>query len=300
MKHFVQDKFFQFWLCSASLVTLLRVLQASTPNYDIGLQIQAAQNLLAGNGLSLYSHVALDLIEPAKPVTLTHFPSGYSLCTAALLWVGLSVGTAIKVLGTTATFLGWWGWSRFAYPFFSVGLERGSFWRYTAYAIAITTPLLMTPEWGGTDIFLWAALPWVFEFVVRASDEGASNGKRFDLLAGALCGFCVLMRYVSLFLAVYAAGLILWQARLRLVLARRWAFFVLGLAPPLALQFYINNFLSDAPSIGGGFLSKKTSWRVSGTDFACLALPTIPGYFGFQETRWICCSRAPPVNRCGN
>jgi hypothetical protein len=37
-----------------------------------------------------------------------------------------------------------------------------------------------------------------------------------------------------------------------LVLTRRWAFFGLGLLPALALQVYINHFLSNAPVSPGG------------------------------------------------
>src|SRR5262249_33291053 len=47
-------KFLQPWLCSAFLVTILRFLHPAAPGYDLGLQLEAAQNLLAGNGLSYY------------------------------------------------------------------------------------------------------------------------------------------------------------------------------------------------------------------------------------------------------
>src|SRR5262245_11114311 len=124
-KYSTEDRFLLVWLCSAILVTVLRFLSAAAPGYDLTFQIQAAHNLLAGNGLSLYQHTGPDLASPATLTTLTHFPSGYSFCAAALMAMGFSVGTAVKVLGAMATMLGWWGWGKLAYPFFREGLRRG-------------------------------------------------------------------------------------------------------------------------------------------------------------------------------
>ena len=244
------------WLGSAAVVTGLRFLHAAAPGYDLGLQILAAHNLLAGNGLSLYKHAGPDFAGPATLITLTHFPSGYSFSAAALIAMGASVGMVVKILGAVATILGWWGWGKLAHPFFSEGLNRGAVWKWAAFAIAVSSPLLFTAAWGGTDIFLWAAVPWVLHWVARAADENTVRGRWFDGLAGAVCGLCVLMRYASLFLAVYAACLILWQSELRLqVLTRRWGFFGLGLLPALAVQVYIILFLSNAPEVGAGGLS---------------------------------------------
>lgn len=242
------------WLCAAALVTVLRFFHAVAPGHDLGFQLQAAQNLLAGNGLSFYDHRGPDLSESAGLFTLTGFTSGYSLLAAALFSLGFGVGLVIKVVGSTATLLGWWGWGKLAGPFFSEGLKRGVGWKSAAYAIAAFTPLLFTPGWGGTDILLWAAVPWVTLCLVRASDENVRAG-RFDGLAGVLCGLALLMRYASVFLAVYAACVILWQSRLRVsVLTRRWAVFGLGLLPALTLQIYINYFLSSSGATPGGLM----------------------------------------------
>ena len=161
MRHSTEDRFFLLWLCSAALVTVLRFLHAASPGYDLGIQIAAAYNLLAGNGLSTYQHIGPNLAQPASLITLTHFPSGYSLAAAALIALNLSVAMVVKVLGGAGTMLGWWGWGRLAGPFFNEGLKRGSGWKWAGFAIATSTPLLFTPWWGGTDIFLWAAVPWV-------------------------------------------------------------------------------------------------------------------------------------------
>src|SRR5262245_40416626 len=108
----IERRFVAAWLYTAVGVSLLRFLLAANPTYDLGLQIQAGHNLLVGHGLSLYEHRGSNLGDPAIPATLTHFPAGYSLLVAAFMGVGLGVGTIVKVLGATATILGWWGWAR--------------------------------------------------------------------------------------------------------------------------------------------------------------------------------------------
>jgi hypothetical protein len=253
MQYATEGRFLLLWLCSAALVTVLRCLNVADLGYDLTLQIQAAQHLLAGKGLALYESAGRDLAEPKKLFTLTYFPCGYSLFAAALIAMGARVGMVVKVLGAAGTLLGWWGWGKLAYLFFSEGLQRSPLWTWAGCTIAMVSPLLFTAPWQGTDLFLWAAVPWVVQWVVRASDEHLPGGRWLDGLAGAVCGLCVLMRYASLFLVVYAACLMLWQSRLRLRgLARRWACFGLGLLPALALQVYINHVLSSAPVSPGG------------------------------------------------
>ena len=240
------------WLWSAAVVVGLRFLHPADLSYDLTWQIRAAQHLLAGKGLSFYGPAGPDLAEPAQLFTLTQFPCGYSLFAAALMAMGLSTGIVVKVLGAAGTMLGWWGWGKFAHPFFSEGVQRHPVWKGAGLAIAIASPLLFTPPWNGTDIFLWAAVPWVVAWVVRAADENVLGGWWLDGLAGAVCGLCLLLRYATLFLVVSVACLMLWQSRMRfLVLARRWACFGLGVLPALALQIYINHFLSNAPATPG-------------------------------------------------
>ena len=56
-----------------AVVTAARLLGASEPNYDLGIQLQAAHNLLAGRGLAIYEHLSPNLADPANLVTLTYF-----------------------------------------------------------------------------------------------------------------------------------------------------------------------------------------------------------------------------------
>src|SRR5262249_15778078 len=188
-----------------------------------------------------------------KPILLTIFASGYSFLTAALLALGISESMSIRLLALPATMVGWWGWAYVAYPYFSKRLHSSVLWRWAAYLIALFTPLLFSESWAGTDVFLWASVPWVLLWLIKASHSDGTPGARFDIMAGALCGAAILMRYSSVFLAAYAGLLILWQSRLRVpVLIRRTACFALGVLPLLAVQFYINHFVSTGPASPGG------------------------------------------------
>lgn len=115
MKSYTEGRLLLPWLCSAALVTVLRFLNVSELGYDLPLQIQVAQNLLAGKGLSWYWHMGSgywragpDLTEPAKLFTCTHYPCGYSLYAAALLAMGVSGGGG-KLLGRRRAAVRPWG-----------------------------------------------------------------------------------------------------------------------------------------------------------------------------------------------
>ena len=69
VSHFIEhNKLAGVWLCSATVVVVARLLHASSPGYDLGIQLQAAHNLLAGHGLSTYQHVAPNLTGPASHI----------------------------------------------------------------------------------------------------------------------------------------------------------------------------------------------------------------------------------------
>lgn len=241
------------WLCSAAIVTVIRLLHAADLGYDLTLQIQAGQNILAGRGLTTYLATAQNLADPMELVTLTQFPCGYSLFAAALMALGAGPGMVVKVIGAAATMLGWWGWANLAFAYMGEGWQRDAVWKRVGYFIAIVSPLLFTIPWSGTDILLWAALPWVLRLVVRSPESRSQDSLRMDATAGALTGLCLLMRYASLFLAVYAIFLIICQCRLRMALLfRRAMAFGCGLSPALAIQIYVSYFLASRPAAPDG------------------------------------------------
>ena len=155
------------WLCSAAVVTFIRLLHATDINYDTTLQIQAGQHLLEGKGLTVYWPTANDLAKPLTLEVLTQFPAGYSLYTAALTAIGIDERVLVKVAGAPVTIFGWLGWARLAFTYMSGGIGQSRIWRLIGVWIAVVSPVLFTSRWGGTDIFLWAAIPWILELITR-------------------------------------------------------------------------------------------------------------------------------------
>jgi hypothetical protein len=250
---FSRTAFVRMWLLAAVLVATARFLCATRFGYDLSIQIQAAQNLVAGRGLTTYSLDAnSDLSKPDRLIALTYFPAGYSLATAALIAIGLTPAVSIKLLGAAATLIGWWGWGRLAYAFIGQRIEHSRLKQVIASFIALTTPVLFTPPWSGTDIFLWAAVPWLLQCLVRPAEKDGPDA-RIDLVAGAIAGLALLMRYQGLILGGYAAlWIILQSLRDWKTLVRRLGSFAAGLFPLLALQWYINHSAVSAPMTPGG------------------------------------------------
>src|SRR5215203_1649098 len=91
-----ESEFVLAWLGSAVVITVFRLLHASDPGYDLTIQIQAGENLLAGRGLTVYWPTADNLADAFTLRVLTHFPAGYSLYTAALMGLGADLGTLVK------------------------------------------------------------------------------------------------------------------------------------------------------------------------------------------------------------
>jgi hypothetical protein len=245
-----KNRLLRVWLCSAAVVTLARFFNAADLG-ELPIQIQAAQHLLAGKGLSVYSSPGEDdLSQPAELVRLAHFPAGFSLYAAGLMAMGVSLAALVKLYFAVTTLLGWWGWGNLAYYFFADGLRRNRGWTWAACVIAACTPLLSTLLWKGTDTFLWAAIPWVLLWITQASKQTIRGGRWFDWLAGLLCGLSFVMRYAGLFLVIYATGVILCQSATRpRMLAARFSAFAAGLLPFLIPQIYLSHFTSNAEAI---------------------------------------------------
>ncbi|MFL6514014.1 MAG: hypothetical protein ACJ8M1_03230 [Chthoniobacterales bacterium] len=249
-----RNRLLVIWLClfSATVTTIARLLNATDIAFDFPSQIQAAQHLLAGKGLSIYAWaVEGDLAGRARLLTMAHFPAGYSLCAAALMAMGFSVAAIVKTCGSVATILGWWAWAELGFCFVGEGLKRSMFWRLVGYAIGFALPLMCTPPWQGTEIFLWAAIPWVVRWEMKGAN-GTSSSPRTVSITGVLCGFTILMNYAAVFLALYAVVMILVHSKTSSrTLGSRTGWFALGVLPFVGVQIYINHFLSETESVAG-------------------------------------------------
>jgi len=248
-------------MCSAFCVSILRFFTLTETGVDASLQILSAQMLIDGNGLTVFSNTNPFLSE--KPAaTLTHFPAGYSLFVSGLLWLGSPLFLVPKIFGIIFTFLGWWGWARFLVR--CLPAEKLQAPKQVAWGLlAILLPLFTTPSWDGTDIFLWAAVPWVLKWVCVAP----SHEREYLLysFAGFVCGVCCLMRYASVFLAACLGLVVILQSltNFKKLLTRG---FVFGLATllPILVQLGIFATASGGEVAPGGIRGGGSYDRVLG------------------------------------
>ncbi|MEI7911049.1 MAG: hypothetical protein WCK77_15545 [Verrucomicrobiota bacterium] len=250
-------------LVAAALVTALRFFTATDLGYDLTIQIQAAQNLLSGKGLNYYElPVGLPLKFSdgvgsssfnTQLVTLTHWPCGYSFYAAAILGLGIPLSFVTKIFGAFFTMLGWWGWGRLQCSCLEKNIVTGGKWFLISVFLAFVLPLLTTPAWNGTDISLWAAVPWVLGWLAAGPRVIGYRGGIYYGLAGLVCGFCCIMRYASVVLLVYVGLVILIQSlpNLRLFLKRILVFTAAAL-PSMALQAYYNYGIAHGHATPGG------------------------------------------------
>lgn len=196
---------------SALLVTAARTLAPFEVGKDQATQLEAAQRLAAGSGLTTTSDVppsSFDIIESPPPKRLTGWPPGFSLVIGAFLSLGLSLAVSLKIVYLTVTLIGWLGWAILVSHFLSQPWSDGKRNYHLHIVIAALLPVFTTLPWGGTDIFLWAGIPFIFFCLFWKGAKGSSY--LFVALAGLLLGCLFAIRYASIFM-ILAAPLILVQ-----------------------------------------------------------------------------------------
>lgn len=199
-----QRRVFVLVMSGALLITLLRMAAPFEVGKDQALQLEAALRLRAGYGLtSTYATAAAphDISQPPQPKVLTWWPPVFSLLVAGLLQTGLALPTALKLLYALVTLTGWFGWSRIAAPVFARPLPLFHRKIPFGYLLAFLSPLFFTLSWNGTDILLWAAIPFFTLLLIKAN---ARAGYWSIGGAGLLFGLLYGVRYASSFLGLAA------------------------------------------------------------------------------------------------
>ena len=245
------------FLVTAGLVTILRFFTLTDLGYDLTYQIQPAQHFLEGKGFGSYISKPGYLFEKDY-VPLAHFPLGYSIYTAAVLALGIPLALVTKIFGAFCTMAGWAGWGMFY-----ITAQRewnplpNRFQFGIGYLLSISLPLFATPVWDGTDIFLWASVPWILLCLAKGTHK-ESNSTKFYAIAGFLCGLCCLMRYASVVVVLFSCLVILLQAIPTLrIFCRRIFAFTLGALVPVSIQIYQLLFVAGPGSTPGGVGGEK-------------------------------------------
>jgi hypothetical protein len=228
-------------LAIALLVIVLRVLAPFDAYWDQGIQLESAHRLANGWGLtSTYSAkvVSNDLNQVPEPQHLTWFPPGFSVLIGALLALGLPAILALKLVYSLVTLVGWIGWGLIAALMLAKPLRLFTKSIPVQYAIAAILPVFFTPDWGGTDIFLWAGVPWIILLISQTISTGKPG---FLMGAGLIVGLLYAFRYASLFLALSVLMIlaIAYLPRIKLLIGHYAIFLAASLVFMLPVSIYL-------------------------------------------------------------
>jgi hypothetical protein len=209
-------RIFGLVMAAAILIVTVRVLGPFEVGKDQASQLEAAQRLVDGRGLTTTNEVprfSYDIVDAPSAKSLIWWPPGFSLIVAGFLYTGLPLLASLKIIFASTTFTGWLGWAILISRFFSKGMKIGAK-VYPIHLMALFIPIFFTPKWSGTDLFLWAGIPLIVLLFFKA---GATRSSKSSLVLVAIAGFffgaLYAIRYASLFLGV-AAALLLFQISL--------------------------------------------------------------------------------------
>lgn len=264
-----RNEVFKVIILCAALVVVARTFAPFEIRQDQSLQLEAAQRLYEGLGLTTTRApvISLDIVEVPAPIYLTDWPPAFSLLVAACLFGGLPLGIALKAIYALVTLIGWIGWALIANYLIARHFRKGIKITWIYFLVPALLPVLYTPWWGGTDIFLWAGVPYVVLLLYLANYR--PGPAKLIVIAGLLFGFLCSVRYASFFVAI-AASLILFQTTfpsVKLFLQRSTLFFLPALMFILPVFVYVNQYRverSNLPQLGKSNLG-TSFWETAGT-----------------------------------
>ncbi|MEM6446233.1 MAG: hypothetical protein AAF704_06645, partial [Cyanobacteria bacterium P01_D01_bin.123] len=195
-------------LISTLFVVFFRSINNLDIYWDLSIQLESAYRLVQGHGLTNAFSSGFDLNQPPISAYLTHFPPGLSILVAALLAGNIPLAIILKVVYGLISIFGWICWAIIASRCLLGKLNFTKRFLPLHLVIASILPILHTPYWGGTDIFLWAGVP-VFTLLILRSCS-TSQWLITTILSGLVLGILLLFRYASGFLLI-AAPLIIFQ-----------------------------------------------------------------------------------------
>jgi hypothetical protein len=252
-------KVFTVFLVCAILIVFARSIAPFQVEKDQALQLEAAQRLVEGGGLTTTSvkQASFDLSEAASAEYVTWFTPGFSLMVAGCLSLGISLLISLKFIYGLTTLIGWVGWAIVASHLLSNPIKLGAKNYRFQLIIAALLPILLTPMWQGTDIFLWAGIPFVL-LLLNNSDRAS---QMFLIAGGMLVGFLISIRYGSIFLVLAAFALIAQRTLPNLkVLVRNTSWFLLGFSFLMIPLLVYTKLFSKHQLLGPEYISPSSHY----------------------------------------
>lgn len=250
----------KLFLTFALVIAVARLTVPIGITSDASLQVGAALNFLSGDGFGNFI-----LSEKVSETTildiqlLTKFPPSLSVALAFLMGMGLSASWSLKAVYSISTLIGWLGWGLLLKRI--VRWSAGDMWAglvgsksLLLLLLSVFLPLIFTPNWNGTDIFLWSGFPFFIQTLVFCL--GVRGARRNFLLfeAGLLTGFLYSFRYAAMFLVI---GFLIWLIRRPQQILQKGFCFLSGFCLLYApISFYKKSASDNA--FGSGSVSTET------------------------------------------
>jgi hypothetical protein len=186
-------------LASACLVIMDRQAEPFPITYDMGIQLNAAENLAVMGRLNAdhFAKISADLAAPPSPPILTWFPPGFSIAIATLKVAGISTGAALRIFDSLTLLAGWFAWAAIYARIASGSSCKSRTLVFLSLPALIAMPLALSPWSGGTDAVLWAAIPW--SILVFPHTTSANVQLRL-IASAAISATAIYFRYAALFL----------------------------------------------------------------------------------------------------
>jgi hypothetical protein len=203
----LRKRLFAIVVFFALIITGARCLAPFEVGKDQALQLQAAIRLVDGRGLTCTYDMRLppeDISQPLPAQVLTWWPPTFSLLVAGLLKAGLGIAASLKLIYALVSIIGWIGWGAIATVFFGAPLAIAGRRLPIGFLIAALAPVFFTLSWGGTDIILWAGIPYVVIGLYKSGQE--TRPGIWLAMAGGLFGILYGVRYATSLVAIAALG----------------------------------------------------------------------------------------------
>ena len=198
-RYLVQNVVVALFVITACLIVVLRSMSPLFVNSDASVQIGAALSLLNGDGFGTY-RLSDDISQPPKLNPLTWYAPGFSLALFLLLKLGLSIAIALKLMYAIATVAGWLGWG-LIFRDVTRSQHQTVFSKGVAILLAILLPFYFTYDWVGTDLFLWAGIPFIVRLFYLSEESVTQRQSRY-FWVGCLVGLMYTLRYAAIFIVV--------------------------------------------------------------------------------------------------
>lgn len=195
---------------AAIFVTILRLLAPIELWWDESVQLNAAHHLANGLGLTTtcspgpadIERIPANLLEKPVAQYMNDFPPGLSLLVAGFLLLKIPLVFSLKIIYSLLTIIGWLCWAIIACRCLVRPIKLGRLSLPVQILVAAILPVFYTPGWRGTDLFLWAGLPYIILLLFNSSIR--TKSAKCLLVAGLLLGLEFSFRFAALSLFIFA------------------------------------------------------------------------------------------------